>query len=338
MPDIAKSSDGKFVELAEYPYAPQPPRYPAPESELAAALDVTRPERRFSVLAIVLAVVFLYGNLAIVPMMDAINERDWLASGVFVMMGAICAQIALACAAVVFVEAPFWRRLLVCWCAAILLWGAWVVGVSASLYRNRDLNGALEIIRFTVLAMPLAALAIQSPLWFFRLYLGWRVCDSKAQPRPMRALSIRDYMLGTAMVALAITAARLAPPKNWNRDDYWPVWAVFIAIVAGISLIAVAPALFLMFRCSRWWVGYCLLLLYGLFGGLAMLAFVVIVDEDFRQRVFTASALWEALGMMTVIFSFAVVLGAGLKAARDLGFELVIGRRADAGRTRRPSP
>jgi hypothetical protein len=323
---VAPSDD----RLTDYPYAPRPPQYSAPRSELTEALDVTRPERRFSLLAIFLSVVFLYGNAGIVPLMDDSTGMDWRVIGGLVLIGSAFAQIALACGTIVFLAAPYWSRLAFCWMAAIVLWGAWLTGLSAILLKHNDLEEALNIVRFMGLSMPLAAIAIQSPLWLFRLYLGWRIHDATVFSAPPQALSIRDYMLGTGMVALAITAARLARPEDWNLTDadYWPAWALFIGVVGAASLLSVPLASYLVLRVSRWWLGYGLLLLYGLGTAFVTMGVLAIFVPDFRQELRSTHGGWIALGVSTVFVSFAALLGAGLKVARDLGYELVLARRA----------
>src|SRR5439155_7065071 len=101
-----------------------------------------------------------------------------------------------------------------------------------------------ERLHFFVLALPLTALAIQSPLWFFRGYLGWRLVRVNRQEPSTASLSIADYFRGTAIAAAAIACAKLA--RNTDASDaYWPIWGIFFASAAGASLISVVPAMLL---------------------------------------------------------------------------------------------
>ena len=45
-----RTRDVRGTDVAEYPYAPQPPRYPAPQSELSAALDTVRMPRLWAII------------------------------------------------------------------------------------------------------------------------------------------------------------------------------------------------------------------------------------------------------------------------------------------------
>src|SRR6476646_6390582 len=98
------------------------------------------------------------------------------------------------------------------------------------------------------LSLPLAVLAIQLPLWFARTYLGWRLTIHEPGPLTPLPFSIRDYFLGTAIVAVSITFARLARPATWPLDDYWRGWAIAFCIFTIGSLAAVLPAMYFTIR------------------------------------------------------------------------------------------
>src|SRR5262249_35642766 len=101
----------------------------------------------------------------------------------------------------------------------------------------------------------------------------------------------------------------------------------FIGVVGTASLLSVPLALYLLLRVSRWWLGFCLFLLYGVLAAFAAMGVLAILIPEFRQELRSIHGGWIVLGFSTAFISFAAFLGAGLKAARDLGYELMLGRR-----------
>jgi len=277
-----------------------------------------------------LAVVFALGNFAIAPLMHFLRPTDWAAVWVFTFAGSILSQAAILCCAAVFIEGSFWRRSIAFCSVAVILWGFWAAGfVVYSLFQNgaRALVNSqfADGIQFISLALPLTAIAIQTPLWFFRVYLGWRLMSAEWPCRAVQWLTIRDYLVGTAIVAVALACARLAP--GWEDSSYWPNWSMFIASAIGASFISIIPAMLLVFRCRDWRLAIAAIVAYGMFAGLATIGVIAIVDPSFRAGLTTLSGLWNAGQVLTILASFAFFLGLGLKAIRNLGFELVLGRR-----------
>jgi uncharacterized membrane protein len=166
-------------------------------------------------------------------------------------------------------------------------------------------------------SLPLVALAIQSPLWFARCYSGWRLTNSNLAATTARPLSIRDYLVGTAVVALSITFARLARPASWPLQDYWPGWAIVFACFAGGGLLGVVPAMFLVFRLQNAWLGIGLLLPYGAIVG----AIVVGIDFAFDWTLFPFR-----LFLATISISLPLYVAIGALLARAWGYTLQFGR------------
>ena len=73
----------------------------------------------------------------------------------------------------------------------------------------------------------------------------------------------------------------------------------------------------LMFRCRDWRIGYALLILHGLVGGIMFVGVIALLDR--------VPNLWDAIGVVVMFAAFALFLGAGLKAIRDMGYSLVLG-------------
>lgn len=327
---ITDSANRLTAEMAEYPYGPRPhgPASkadrigPTPSNEL---LVVT--SEAWLLLAIAIGSVFAVGNFAICPLGEALGRPDWRAVPVFVLFGGIVAQAGLLSAAIVFGPGTFWRRMLICWGAGLSLWSCWAAGLgSVAFVKASYRSSAGEVLPFISFSLPLLALAIQSPLWFFRCYLGWRLVPSNRQQETSRPLSIGDYFLGTAIAAVSIASARLAPQPQWDMSSYWPVWAIVFASVAGMSLVSIIPAMLLMFRWRDWRAAFFLLVLYGFVAGVTTIA---IVSAIFGPPG-GPSPQWQLIAIMVVFVSLAVFLGAVMMTARGLEFELVLGNRPHA--------
>jgi len=282
---------------------------------------------------VVLAACFAAGNFAFLPLSYAFTQEDWGAFWVYLTASAIVAQGGLLACFFVFADAPFWRRLVGCYSAAIVLWGCWEPGAIWHHYlqyrnafptRNPDFVADLQ---FGALSLPLLALAIHSPLWFFRAYLRWELRRASTYHSISRPLSTGDYFVGTSVVAASVTLARLAPQREWLNPLFWDTWATVFACVAGASLVSVIPAMLLMFWRRDWRLGYGCLLSYSLFAGLLTIGVSAIIDPVFRGFVWPGE-LWHIIGILIVFVGFAAFLGAGMKAARDLGYELVLGQPA----------
>jgi hypothetical protein len=312
---------------AEYPYSPRPPTLSISD-DVPLRFKFPKPSH---VLAVVLCVVFLAGNFAICPVAEFFSSNDWGILWAFALTGGIVAQGGLLSSLLVFEQVPFSRRFVGCWCAAILLWDAWVAGFFVSHLRHGweyafAYGNSPEIIQFFALSLPLAALAMQIPLWFLRCYLGWRFCRTDSVQIPPQPLSIRDYLIGTALVALSITCARLAPQPNWDTADYWPNWVNFGAVMAAMSLLGVVPAIYLVLRWRDWRFGFLMLILIGFMGGLLALGVALMFDANLRKNIFKPSGRWSAVEAETFFVSIALFLGLGLTALRALGYSLALGR------------
>jgi len=310
---------------AEYPYAPRPPLLGQLSSPVEPKLDFWK-TNRFSFLAAGLVLVFAVADFSILPISEFVDGDDWTLMLVGALCGAMFAQAALLSIFLCFTSGSFWRRLIVCWLAAAISWAIWIAGLAVAVLisygqQPTAVHEGAEAMQFFGLALPLAGLAVQSPLWFFRLYLGWQLHTPAASQTPVRPLSIQDYLVGTGIAAASLTLARLAPPsKMWVHENYWQNWASFFAVAAAISAFSVAPALLLLFRLRRWQLGYGLLALYGSIGGAVVIGLII-------RFAGPPPNLWPVLAVVVVFLSFALFLGAGLKAMRDLGFQLVLGQR-----------
>jgi hypothetical protein len=222
-----------------------------------------------------------------------------------------------------------------CWCVAILFFGCWEIGLMIYLglrYFDNSLGpqGVGEYgdaIQFIGLSIPLLALAIQAPLWYFRIYLGWRFINPDRATVPTRPLAIHDYFIGTAIAAFSLACARIAAPPAWINDSYWSVWAIVFASVAGMSLASL-PALIMVFRIRNWAVGLFLIGLYAFACQFPVIIALAIFDTSFRNQLFRSGWLLDFVFMSVLLVVFGLFLGVGIKVLRDLGYSLTLTRSA----------
>jgi hypothetical protein len=305
---------------ADYPYQPRPATVLEDGPTASIGLWPKAHTQPFPWLAVVLVGYFAVSDVAVMPLTWVFDKSELGAMFVFVSFGAILAQAALLSAGLVFGPGHYWKRLLGFWIATVVFCILWTMGFELlSALRGWSMSNWNDV-RFGILALPLATIAIQSPLWFFRLYRGWRLVLSENDKREP-PLSIRDYMLGTAIVALSVTFARLAVQAKDLNVEYWEVWSIFFGIAAILSLASVIPALPLMFRFD-WRFGMMGLMLYAAIVAGSFLA----ITEYFSVSPISPFNIWSATGFMLVFISFAGFVGLGLKAVRDMRFVLVNGR------------
>jgi hypothetical protein len=197
------------------------------------------------------------------------------------------------------------------------LWSAWAVGlVFVSWYGSWGSVG--DELQMSFLSLPLVMLAIQLPLWFARTYLGWRLTIRQPETLAPPLFSIRDYFVGTAIVAISITFARLARPATWPLDRYWPSWAIAFCIFTIGSLAAVLPAMYFTIRLRNVWLAIGLLSLYA-FAVASLIAYIA-------NAIDSSIGALETAAIMAFILPLPIFLGLGFLIARACGYVLETGR------------
>jgi hypothetical protein len=183
-----------------------------------------------------------FSNLVMFAALPAFNS----AAGPFLVsawLGAVVAQGALHAVWCVF--APVAGRVRVAVGAALAL--GWYGGALMGLALH--VGDESEFWRFMLtglLCLPLIALGIQVPLWVVRYWLRWRFVRADDDPADagMTTLRIQHILWGTAWVALALGAARLANPEETDTEGAFLIgMLIAVAVLLLISAATVLPLL-----------------------------------------------------------------------------------------------
>ena len=253
----------------------------------------------------------------------------------------------------VFGPGPFALRLASTWVLAAIFFMYWLLGYFVYAWIARSWTEALVIrdARFVACSLPLAALAMQLPLWALKFYAGWRwvrestgsavfggICHSivvdrspPKTPDPLtpHAPTIRDYLLGTAIVAASLALAPLASERR--EPDFWLGWAIFGGVLALISLVSVAPAMLLTMRSRGWSEGALLTIPYTLAVALVVILGLATFIPNFATELFSGRGFLLVGTFLTSFTTFAAGLLLATRAAGALGYRFVRGRSAENG-------
>jgi hypothetical protein len=103
-------------------------------------------------------------------------------------------------------------------------------------------------------ALPLVALACQALPWLFRLYASWRIVPPGqiAADTSNRPLAIRDFLIGTVLVALTLSAVRFGKPTGVVEAEYWAAWGIAGAVLVAVSLLGGLLILYAMLALWNW--------------------------------------------------------------------------------------
>jgi hypothetical protein len=275
---------------------------------------------------VILTALFASANFAILPLMEAFNQSDWGAVWAFICAGLIAAQGGALPFYLVFGRGPFHSRLIVFWASATAFYMCWGAGALTHLALKIYQSNYDDQIRFVGLSLPLVALACQLPLWPLRLYFGWSLVklDSKSAGDANRPLGIRDFLIGTAVVAVAIAVAREAPKRM--GDDFWIGWIIFAASVAGTSLLSVVPAMLFMLRRQSFRRGAVMMFIYTVGAAVVTLVVSAVFDASVRRQLSSLRTILQFSGGLLAFLSFAAGLSGAMLAARSLGYRLTFAR------------
>jgi hypothetical protein len=222
------------------------------------------------------------------------------------------------------------KRLLAGATSAIALCGGFVVPGYLLL-----IDEAASLEAAPLLCLPLFLLAAQTPLWIMRFWFRWRIAhrDDGASGR-LEPLGIGGLLLATAVIAMALAAARVAQSLGSSSGDDSIVGLGIAALVTVvISAIAVLPAVPAVLYARRLPMA-----LGAAFAADAVVALgYVVLIAILQGGRFDRDSL---ITMPVLIGGFFVTLTVPMLIARGLGYRLLCGcsQPAEADRHRPEHP
>ena len=218
----------------------------------------------------------------------------------------------------VFASLHWAKRFLAGATSAIVLFGGLVV---PQLLAGRVSHGDVADLAVPLLCLPLFLLATQTPLWIMRIWFRWRIVHrDDATSAHFEPLRIGDLLIATAVIGMALAAARLSQSIGSSSGNDGIVWLVVAALVIMvISGITVLPAILAGLYARR------LPLALGL--ALAPDAAIVVVYVALAVTLGGGRFEWELfIAMPALAGGFFVTLTAPMLIARRIGYRLLWGR------------
>lgn len=299
----------------DYPFAPQtvaggqPAAVPPPlrQAASAAAIDVQEQAALRTALGIGLVIVCSLTNLVMVPLVDGLDMPIIVVGLVY---GVLLAQVSMLSLWTVWSERPVWLRVVLGTLLAEILLACFLMGIAMN--NPADFH---DIARVMMCSLPLVLLCVQAPLWALRIYAGWRIAPAHgiSQPQP---LSIGQILLATATVAGAVSLVRLASDEPAFYESAWIAWVVAAPSIAGVSLITLPVALYLVLRWERTTSG--LFLLWG-YATAAIIVVIIVAPLAFGAPIRGE----QAVGLFVALYTFAGLLWLLLRVVRAWGYRLV---------------
>ena len=246
------------------PAVPEAASQPSGESlfgpPIVSAPPEFHPEAAAWAAAITVALLCLLLNFASIPVLDRMfrSSPPGNAAAIFIAicLGVIAGEIAALSSVLVWTNGNFLLRLLGVWLSTVVAFCAWCLGPLTFQSPGGPFESDDFPMEFVIVgaALPLISLALQLPQWWMRIYLHWRIVRAdRASEAPAReSLSIRDILIGTAVVAVTLTVTRFSSrdmdPLFWTQ--YWLTWLIAVVALAAVGQLILMPFVFMILRCQ----------------------------------------------------------------------------------------
>jgi hypothetical protein len=163
----------------------------------------------------------------------------------FLLTGCVVAEAGILAASLVWGSRSLGLRLFLQVCVATILVVLWIVGILPWL----DQRTLELLVPFLLRLLPAVSLGLSAPLWVAKLFFNWRIVSSANSGKSRDKLSIRDFLVGMAVVGAALALARLG--KDWQPYPEWAQWVRFgfaVAFAAAAGLFLELPVVWFAFR------------------------------------------------------------------------------------------
>jgi hypothetical protein len=273
------------------------------------------------------ALVFGIGNSLVIAALPGTGpDTEVVVFFAIAWSGVIGAQGALHAIWCVLAPVAGRIRLVVGVAVAVFWYGALFFGIALAAGIEDDF---WDVALIGLLCLPLITLGIQAPLWLVRFLFRWRIvrADDDSVGSRMTTLRIRHIMLGTAGIALALGAARLAKPEDVDTEAVF-LLAMFIPVLVLMLVSAgtTLPLLLATLRARR--LRFSLSIVFSVFLAIEVMCFLSIaLFLPVPQSLVAGLAMAGVVGAL--IGGYLVGLIGVLLIARSFGYRLQWGRRTD---------
>ena len=266
-------------------------------------------------------------NLAIAPLTEIFRPEDWGAFFVYWCFGMIIAQAGLIAIWFALWPEPSLGRTARCFGVASVQFAFWAIGYIGVYMASphQSYGNIWHEVLLALFCLPAIQLAIQSPLWFARAVLRWRIEQPGESDEAFRQgnLTIRGLLAGTALVASSLALARtgLRLISGGANEDGWMALGVGVLAAAGIGLATLPPALIAILRARSPWIGSLFFLIYVSAVTAAVLCFLWLLGGPFW-----GASTWQMIGSFSSIPFMAAGLCIALLETHRRGLRLRWGR------------
>lgn len=265
---------------------------------------------------------FAVANGMVFPMMSFSDPSEMLGlCFIAFWYAAFGAQMALHAVWCVFVPLHWIKRFLVGATSALVLYAVLAVAF-ACYFVHLGFMGTEDwlILVIGLFCLPLLLLAAQAPLWIMRIWFRWRIVHRDDGPStPFQSLRIRDLMIATAVIAMALTAAQIS--QSFNGDGNIVGMTIAALVVLAISAITVLPTVLATLRSRRLLLAMSVVLSLDI---AVVLCYMAILALFFDAPVTT----WETyVGTPIITVGYFVISTSPMLIARKLGYRLLWGHR-----------
>ncbi|MFN0021516.1 MAG: hypothetical protein ACKVP0_24965, partial [Pirellulaceae bacterium] len=205
---------------------------------------------------------FALSDAAVLKLMEVFRPEHWGAFWVYLTAGGMCAQLGILTIWGVVGLGRAWHRQLLVMSIGGLWIGAWVAG--RFLLKERGFSPSWKETA-PAFCLPLVLLAMQVPLWVFRILARWRLVsgDGSATSKPPQ-MTIAGILGAMTLVGIALALVKLGLQvvQSHEATFWWTAVAVACASGGIITLFVLVPIIILLLRPKSWTTGLLLSVLF----------------------------------------------------------------------------
>jgi len=225
--------------------------------------------------------------------------------------GASCAQLALLSLWWIFAPLPRLRRIGLGVAMAAIWLASQFAGLcmTTTFRRPFSYTELSEAIGTALASLILALVAIQLPLWFAKIWFGWRVecrVDQQVPSTPREPLRIADVLIVTALIAGALALARASTTDSSSPGVVFLYLSIYVVVAVPLSAILLLPSLWAVLRPVRPPIG--MLVVSTLHAGVVLIPLMIALASEGGSNIPLSSLLILCLTMGSYFAPVMIVL------------------------------